>query len=616
MHHDTALILTVVWSVGFGLLAQVLAHRWRIPAIVLLLLFGVVLGPNLLAIVNPSALGEGLSILVKLAVAVILFEGALNLRLSVLRSSVREVRNLVTLGALIAWVLTTLFSHFVAGLDWQLAILFGALMTVTGPTVVQPLLKRMDIPRRLKTILEGEAILIDPIGAILAVAVLDVVLGFGVDRSVGFLFALWSYFGRLLIGLLVGGLVAWVLSRLMKIPNLIPPELSNLVVLAGVWVAFGVAEGLQSEAGIMASVVMGLVLQREAVPGERQLRHFKETLTTLSISVLFVLLAANLNLDLVWAEGLPGVLTILLIMFVVRPLSVFISQWRSGLSWREKALIAWIGPRGIVAASVASLFGLTLFEVGIAQGERLPALTFLAIMLTVTIQGLTAPWVARLLNLHGMEGRRVVIVGANRLGRELAQIIQAHGRPITLVDTNQLYVDEALNAGLNAMQGNALDEYILEQSCIDEAETILAVTSNSEVNVLVSQFAQDVFGTRRTFPIINNPEKGADAKTLRHTGGKMGFGKPIDVMAWEYVEVQQYIWEVPKTWSQASLSGIEIPGELLPVARLREKSLEVVHYEQVWQPKDRIVFLTRCTAEEASAYLAGLAVAKLVFSPA
>ncbi len=606
MHQELTLLLTITWSVGVGLLAQVLAYRWRIPAIVLLLLFGVIVGPDVLGLIEPSLLGEGLSILVKLAVAVILFEGALNLRLSALRSSVVEVRNLVTVGVLITWGLTTLVAHYVARLDWSLAVLFGALMTVTGPTVVQPLLKRINITRRIKTILEGEAILIDPIGAILAVAVLDVVLGLSLNSAVGLWFALWSYFGRLVIGLVVGALFGLLLSRLLKIPHLVPLELSNLVVLAGVWVAFGVAEGLQSEAGIMASVAMGLVLQREAVPGERQLRHFKETLTTLSISILFVLLAANLRLSVLWVEGVRGVLAILLIMFVVRPISVFLATWRTGLNWREKTLIAWIGPRGIVAASVASLFGLTLLEEGIAGGERLPALTFLAIIMTVTIQGLTAASLVKLLKLQSMEGRRVVIVGANRLGREVASIIQAYGRPVTMVDTNHSLVDEAHRAGFRAVHGNALDEYILEQTGVDEAETIVAITSNSEVNVLVSQFAYDVFGLKRAFPTLNNPEKGADAKTLQQTGSKMGFARPIDVFAWEDVDVQRLVWEVPKAWTQTPAGVIPLPNELLPIIRLRGKSAEIVHYEQVWQPKDRVVFLTRHSVMAAQSYLSGL----------
>jgi NhaP-type Na+/H+ or K+/H+ antiporter len=238
--------------------------------------------------------------------------------------------------------------------------------------------------------LEGEAILIDPIGAILAVAVLDVVLQLSTNHQVSVLSALWGYFGRLVIGVIVGGAGALLLSRLMKVPRLIPPEISNLVALAMVWVSFGIAETIQSEAGIMSSVAMGLVLQREAIPGERQLRHFKESLTTLSISTVFVLLAANLRLLTVLSEGYRGLLTVALIMFIARPISVFIATQSTKLNWKEKLFISWIGPRGIVAASVASLFAFTLVDVGVEEGQRLLALTLLAIILSVTVLGLSA----------------------------------------------------------------------------------------------------------------------------------------------------------------------------------------------------------------------------------
>ena len=202
-----------------------------------------------------------------------------------------------------------------------------------------------------------------------------------------------------------------------------------------------------------------------------------------------------------------------------------------------------------------------------------------------------------------MEGRRVVIVGANRLGQEIAGIIQAHGRPIILIDTNQSLANTARSAGLDAVQGNALDEDILEQSGIEEAETIIAITSNSEVNVLVSQLAHDVFGIKRAYPILLNPEKGADIRTLEKTGGKMGFGRPVDIYAWENVNIQHFLWEIPESWVYTPLKFAQIPGELLPVIRLRNGSAEVVYLEQDWKPKDTIVFLARISTQQAQDYL-------------
>lgn len=594
MEHESQVLITIVAAVGFGLIAQVLAHRWRIPAIVLLLISGILLGPDVLHIIEPHELGDGLEILVKLAVAVILFEGALNLRLKTLRHAVVEVRNLVTIGVLIAWALTSLIARYVAQLDWPLAILFGALLTVTGPTVVQPLLKRIHVSKRIKTILEGEAILIDPIGAILAVAVLDVVLQLYTDSTIGIFSALWGYFGRLVIGAIVGGAGAFILARLMKVPRLIPPEISNLVALATVWTSFGISESIQSEAGIMSSVAMGLVLQLEAIPGERQLRHFKESLTTLSISVLFVLLAANLSLESVVSEGIQGILAVVLIMLVARPLSVLVSTHGTRLNLREKLFISWVGPRGIVAASVASLFAFTLVRIGVNDGERLLALTFLAIVMTVTIQGLSASIVSRLLGVETLEGKKAIVVGANLTGRMIARSLKENGRPVAIVDTNHTLVEIAQREGFEAIHGNALEDEVLEKTDIEEAETLVAVTTNSEVNVLVSQIAHDHFGIRLAYPSLKNPERGINENLLKKTAGKLAFGRPLDVLRWEYTtgRVNIITWDIPAKWPAKMISDFHFPDELLPVLRISGRNTEVVHADQIWSYGDKVVFLT------------------------
>ncbi len=432
MHHDLAPLLTIGWAVAVGLLAQMLAHAWRIPAIVLLLAFGVLMGPEVLGVVHPESLGSGLGVIVKLAVAVILFEGAFALRLRDLRHAVRSVRGIVTVGVLISWTLATLVAHFVAGLSWPLAVLFGALMTVTGPTVIQPLMRRLSVTRHVKTVLEGEAILVDPIGALLAVAVFDVVLGLLGGTALGPFGAVWGYTGRLVIGGAIGVAGAAALAGVLRVPRLVPRELTGLVALSFVWLTFALAESAESEAGIMAAVAMGLALQRLAPPGARTLRHFKEQLTTLGVSLLFVLLAASLQLETLWAERGGGFWAVLLLVFAVRPIAVLLSTYNTGLSLREQLFVAWIGPRGIVAASVASIFALALAERGLAGGERVLALTFLMILFTVTVQGLTAPLAARLLRVGSLERSAVLIVGAGSLGRAVARILDGLGRAVVL----------------------------------------------------------------------------------------------------------------------------------------------------------------------------------------
>ena len=606
MHHETGILITIVAAAGFGLLAQILAHRWRIPAIVLLLGFGLLLGENAIGLVQTHELGGGLGILVKLAVAIILFEGALNLNLKSLRQCATEIRNLVTIGAIIAWGITTLIAHYVAEFEWQIAILFGALMTVTGPTVVQPLMRRLSIPRSIKTVLEGEAILIDPIGAILAIAVLDVLLAVANQGTSGILGLLWAYFGRLLIGGIVGTLGALGLARLMKTSHLVPAELSNLVALACVWVTFGIAEGLQSEAGIMAAVVMGLVAQGKSIPGIPRLRRFKETLTTLGISMLFILLAANLDIAALWEQGLSGFLAVILIMLVARPLAVFLSTWRTRLDWRQKVFISWVGPRGIIAASVASIFAIALEEIGLEGGERLLALTFLTIMLTVTIQGLTAGWVARLLGLKDMEGKKTIVVGANGLSCAVIRVLQKYGRPAVLLDTNHTSVERARLNGVDAVFGNALEEETLEGIHAEEYASFLAVTSNSEVNVLACQLVQDAFGIEHAFPALSNPAKGANLALLQQTGGKLAFGRFVSIFDWDQAEkeIHEVAWELPDPPPVTRDSDLPLPLGIIPVLCVRSSGAELVHAGQTWQTGDTIVCLSHQSPQDVLEILA------------
>lgn len=606
MHHVDPALLTIAIATVVGLLAQVLAHRWRIPSIVPLLVFGMALGPSMLDVIRPHDLGRGLPVLVKLCVAVILFDGALNLRLADLRRAMFEVRNLVTIGVLVTWITVTLTAWSIARLSLPVAIVFGALLTVTGPTVVQPILRRVQLPRRLKTVLEGEAILIDPIGAVLAVAVVDIVLGIAGALPIGVAAGVWGYVARLGGGALVGAGSGLFISWLLRKPGLVPSELSNLVTLAGVWGAFALAEWLQAESGIMAAVAMGLAMQRTSVPEERRLRHFKEQLTVLGISLLFTLLSANLPLRVVREEGLRGVMTVAVLMFVVRPLAVWISLRRSDMPWRERAFIAWIAPRGIVAASVASLFAIQLTAAGFAEGERVLALTFMTIALTVTVQGLTAGLVARLLHLHSLSGQRVVVVGAGPLALEVAVVVRDYGRPVAIIDRNSERVDIARQRGIQAIGGNALEDTVLEAAGIDEAETVIALTTNSEVNALACHLAHEVFGVSRAYPALASPTRGASRQLLDRVGGRLAFGRPIDVREWdhglEHGLARIIVFRVP-AGTRDAVRALLLPETMIPLARVRQESIEFTTEHQTWRADDRIVVATMLAEDETTQLL-------------
>lgn len=597
MHHVDPALLTIAWAIAAGMLAQIVGHRWRIPAIVPLLVLGMLLGPSGMGFVQPQSLGGGLSVIVKLAVAVILFDGALNLRLADLRQAARDVRNLVTVGVVVTWIGATLLAWGVARLSLPVAIVFGALMTVTGPTVVQPLLRRVSLPRNVKTVLEGEAIIIDPIGAVLAVAVVDIVLGIQGVQPIGIVSGAWAYVGRMLIGGIAGVVGAVVLSFILKRPKLVPHELGNLVTLSAVWAVFAASEYFASESGIMASVAMGLAMQGGAVPEERRIRHFKEQLTVLGISLLFLLLSANLPLAVVVEEGFLGLLTVLGLMLVVRPLSVWLSLRNGKLSLREMAFVSWISPRGIVAASVASLFALTLTEAGLVEGNRVLAITFLTIALTVTVQGLTASAVAKMLGLQSMEGRRVVVIGAGPLGLAVAETFRRHDRPVTIVDRNTALANQARAAGFETREGNALDEDVLDDAQLQETESFVAVTPNSEVNTLATHLASDVFGVARAYPALGRPEQGVGERLLERVGGRIAFGRPLDVRMWESAlaagnaHVVDYF--VPGGGERRrALRPSDLPDTMIPIARVRGGSIELITGQDTWVGGDTIAVLS------------------------
>lgn len=606
MHAIDSALATFATAAVVGLFAQVLSHRWRIPAIVPLLAAGMLLGPSALGLLHPYALGSGLPIIVKLCVAVILFDGALNLRLGDLKDAAFEVRRLVTVGALATWVGATLAARFMSGLSLPVAIVFGALLTVTGPTVVQPILRRVSLPRRLKTTLEGEAILIDPVGAILAVAVVDIVLGLAGARPIGIVAGIWGYGARLIIGAAAGIAGGIATSWLLRKRGWIPSELSNLVTLAGVWGVYALAEGMQGESGIMAVVAMGLTMQRGSVPEERRLRQFKEQLTVLGISLLFTLLSANLPLRVVLEEGWRGLATVATLMFVVRPLSVWIALRGSTMPWRDRAFIAWISPRGVVAASVASLFAIQLTEGGFSEGNRVLALTFLTIAVTVTVQGLSANLIARKLGVQSLAGRRVIIVGIGSFSIEIAERLRSYGRPVTLIDRNAEQVDRAQQRSLEVVTGNALEESVLDAAGAEGAETVIAITTNPEVNVLACHLAHDAFGVAHSYPVLAHPTRGASSKLLERVGGRLAFGRPLDVRTWEMAFVQDearvVVYRLPSTLPEAVyLDGLS--NEMVAFARAREGSIEIATGDQTWRGHDHVLVASMLSEAEATRQL-------------
>ncbi len=595
MDHNLQIMVLVVVAVTAGIGAQVLASLLRLPSIVLLLTAGIGLGPSGLGWLHPRLLGDGLEVLVPLSVALILFEGGLTLELQRTESDVtRSIRNLVTIGAVITLIGATLAAHWSGEFPWPIAVLYGSLVVVTGPTVVGPLLRQVGAERKLGAILEGEGVLIDPLGAILAVVVLNLVLNHDLDP--------WSGLVNLLTRLGVGGLIGWVaglgLSWFLRQAQFLSEELRNLSVLASVWGTFTLSQVVVSESGLMTAVMLGITLRWAEIPGERVLRRFKGQLSTLAISVLFILLAADLSVSSMFALGWGGVVTVLCLMFIVRPVSVFISTWNSGLRWQQKAFLSWIAPRGIVAASVASLFSISLTNGGINGGDAIKALVFLTILFTVFGQGLTAKLWAEFLQVRAQGSSGAIIIGCNPLGRLVAQLLHQWGEPVAMIDSNPTYCHQAQAEGLTVFVSSALNSEVLKEAGIENLGTVLAITSNPEVNRVLSQRIMEEFRPPRILAALPKLEERSNGLNELASPIPAALSSSLNVKDWnEYINADSVrLGEVTLATERvemqlAHLFALVKSGTLLPLLWLRGDVVRIAQEGLDYQPGDRIIYL-------------------------
>ena len=590
MDPSFALTLQIVITVVAGITAQVIAEYLKVPSIVFLLIFGIALGSDGWEILQPQSLGIGLEVLVALSVAIILFEGGLSLSGRELGRVSGSLRNLVTLGTSITLIGGGMAAHWLGEFPWPIAFLYASLVVVTGPTVIGPLLKQVAVDRRVATLLEGEGVLIDPVGAILAVVVLNTII----DSHARPMEIITGLTLRLGIGAAIGIAGGGLLSFIIKTCNFLTFELKNLVVLAGVWGLFGLSQFSRSESGLMAVVMAGIVLKAAAVPDERLLRRFKGQLTTLCVSVLFILLAADLSIASVIALGWGSVLTVLVLMLVVRPLSVALCTLKSDLNWRHKLFIAWVAPRGIVSASVASLFAILLTRAGINGGEAIKALVFLTILMTVFIQGLTARWVAKGLKITSSAATGAVIVGCNPLGRLIGSLFQEQGETVVLIDTDAAACQQAKEEGLTVLQSSGLDTKILQEAGIESMGTFLVLTNNSEVNLVLAQRAGEEFHPPRVlaaFAGTPNPDKNKVNQVFLPSFSVKEWNQYLDD---NQIKLGKTIFKADDlSEQQTRLTKLIENGELLPLLLRRDNSLQVVTEREEWRKGDELIYILR-----------------------
>lgn len=590
--------LTFAAAIAAGMIAQIIAVYLRVPGIVILLITGVLLGPDVLGFVEPHLLGTGLDLLVELAVAIILFEGALNLNLERIRHEANTIRRLITLGAIVTAVGGAVAARMFIGWSWTLCFLFGTLVIVTGPTVITPLLRRMRVQRNLHTILEAEGVFIDPIGAIIAVVAVEVVITSGALRLVGIP-------SRLMVGVIIGAAGGLFIGTMLR-RKLVPEELENVFTLAMVLALFEISNAVLPDSGIANSVAAGFVVGNMTT-GRRTLREFKEQLTVMLVGLIFVLLAADVRLSQIQELGWPAVFAVLALMFVVRPIGVALSTWGSGLSWREKAFISWIGPRGIVAAGIASLFAVRLEEAGFEGGTELRALVFLVIALTVVIQGLTGGWIASRLGVRRPKDNGYVIIGANALGRALGETLARGGEDVVLVDSNPAEVKNADDRGLTALYGNAHDDQLLVRADVEGRRGFATVTTNEGVNLLLARKAREEYRVPNAYAALYRGKPGVGVEQVHSAGASLLFGRPANLQYWiraletGEAELEQMRYSGEQSISLEEATSEPFEEKILPLTLMRGGVVRPTGEDTRINPGDVVTFV--CIRDECESEL-------------
>ncbi|MFV0573927.1 MAG: cation:proton antiporter [Vibrio sp.] len=504
-----------------GLACQWIAWRMKLPAILFLLLAGFIIGPITHLFQPNDMFGELLFPLISLSVAVILFEGSLTLNVKEIREVNKTVINIVTIGALITWALTSVFTYYLLDFSWPLALLFGSLTVVTGPTVVVPLLRTVRPKAKLANILRWEGILIDPIGALFIVIVYEFIVSSSKMHS------LYVFGIIILIGFALGALAGAILARILR-RGLLPEYLQPFAVLALVLGVFAISNRLESESGLLAVTVMGMWLANAKDVKIQSILHFKENLTILLISGLFLLLSARIELEDFATLGVASATLFVAIQLLSRPIAIFIATIGSSLNFKEKAFIAWVAPRGIVAASISSLFAIKLVEAGVEEAKLLVPLTFMVIVGTVVLQSITARPLANALKVSEPSPKGYLIVGANDVGRTLAVALKKYGYRVVVTDSNWDYIRRARMLGLETYFGNPVSSHAEEYLDLIGIGHVIAVTPDKHFNIVVAKYFMNDFGERNVFFLNggkDNQHEKHKVKEEKH--GRTLFGEDV-----------------------------------------------------------------------------------------
>ncbi|MEL6966382.1 MAG: sodium:proton antiporter [Pseudomonadota bacterium] len=545
-----------------GIGSQWAAWRLRIPAIALLLLAGLIMGP-FTGYVNPKELlGELYKPIIGSAVAIILFEGGITLKFREIQETSKAVRRIIFPAGPLVWLFSTLAAHYGAGLSWPTSIILGGVLIVTGPTVIMPLLRQAQLKQRPASLLRWEAIVNDPIGAICAVLAFEIYLVIHGSHD-GASLAL-AVAGAIAIGIvggfLLGRAIAWAFVN-----GHVPEFLKSPVLLASVLGAFAVSDLILEESGLLTVTVMGITLANTKMASLTELKRFKETVTILLVSGLFILLTASLDMATILSLGWPAVIFVFLVLFVARPLAIFIATVGAGLTWQERLLTAWIAPRGIVAVAVSGLFGSTLVDMGVEDGAQLTALTFAIVASTIALHGFTLSPLASLLNLKSAEKPGVLIVGGSQWSNALAVTIKDLGLPVMIADSNWNHIRKTRQIGVPVYFGEVLSDAAHHDIALNGYGHVIAATDDDAYNTLVCTEFGPEFGRTNVFQLGRGETESSRRSVSVTVGGRSLFKPEKDFAALSAAMINGWTFST-QDWTEADAeqakgNEVEADGE-------------------------------------------------------
>lgn len=559
-------MLELAGIIILGILAQWVAWKFKIPAILPLILIGLLVGPIAAAYLSDDGTkwiepiwngekglfpGDALYYFVSLAISIILFEGGLTLKRAEIKNVGPVITKLITLGAAVTFFGAGIAAHFIFGLSWELSFLFSGLIIVTGPTVITPILRNIPLKKDVSAVLKWEGILIDPIGALVAVLVFEFI---SVGGGGGFTKTALMEFGKILLfGTSFGFTFAHALAYAIN-KKLIPHYLLNVVSLSTVLLVFVEAEIFAHESGLLAVVVMGMVLGNGKLKSLKELLYFKESLSVLLISILFILLAANINIeDLLLLYNWKTAVLFTLVVFVIRPLAVFLSTHKSNLKFNEKLFISWVGPRGIVAAGIASLFGSKLLKEGVPGAEYITPLVFMIVLGTVLLNATTARLFAKMVGVFLKSSNAILFVGASSPARLIAKYLTQNNKRVVLIDSNKSFVEEAKKEELEAFLVNIYDDDLTDNIELNDVGYLIAMTGSEAVNEYAISRFSNAFGEHGSYRL-------ATSKEIRSGNSefKDQFFSPKD----DYINLSEAFRDNPKIYEVAIHSEEEYQSML------------------------------------------------------